>query len=234
MPSFLDRLWISKRPTFKIPSRRSTLPDCQFRLIRPSDFSVCEDIFSLNEPKHFPPSKFGAMEMFKIWLRSGNAAIVVVECDGQVRGLGGISVRRIPALDAGNAWLGFGMIHPEFHGKGLGTALLLCRMSLLPESLLPCTVVMQSAGDSYRFYKQFGFRYIVTAKAESLPPLDFYRVQLMPADRRKCRLALDVLQLDRELLVATLTKNLDQLNVSAGCGDAQPGEPDAQQCAKLA
>lgn len=165
----LNLRWFRKRAAFKLPRRKSPLSGCRMRLIEEADYAACEEIFLLNEPVHFPPARYGAFDLFKAWLRKQESLIVVAERGGLVCGLGGIAVDYVPAEDRRIAWLGFGMVHPDHHGHSIGTALLMCRLSLLPAGHLPMTVCMQSAGAPYRFYKRFGFQRFASAKlAEEL------------------------------------------------------------------
>ena len=55
------------------------------------------------------------------------------------------------------AWLTFGMVSPAYQGKGLGSALVLARLSLLPKPTHAAPVLMTNVESSKAFYARFGF-----------------------------------------------------------------------------
>jgi Acetyltransferase (GNAT) domain len=55
------------------------------------------------------------------------------------------------------AWLTFGMVLPAYQGKGLGSALVLARLSLLPKPTHAAPVLMTNVESSKAFYARFGF-----------------------------------------------------------------------------
>jgi [ribosomal protein S18]-alanine N-acetyltransferase len=219
----LNLRWLRKRASFKLPRRKQPLPACRMRLIEEADYAACEEIFLLNEPVHFPPARYGAFDLFKAWLRQQESLIVVAEHGGLVCGLGGIAVDYVPAEDRRIAWLGFGMVHPDHHGHGIGTALLMCRLSLLPAGHLPMTVCMQSAGASYRFYKRFGFRRFASAKLAEELPLDLYHVPITREDRVFCEDGLAADQVDRTLLIGAKSGRFKALDPPVPTENPMPG-----------
>src|SRR4051794_1743611 len=118
--------WINRlfraRWRFELPPMRSLPPPSVIRPMEVRDRGACETIYRLNEPKRFPPNYF---DLFADKLREGGSSVLVAEIDGVVRGLGAIRIVRYPILDV--ASLTFGMVHPEYQNRGLGTALLLAR-----------------------------------------------------------------------------------------------------------
>jgi len=123
----------------------------QIRAYSQEDFAACCELYTLNEPGRFPP---GCLPNFEETLRKGSALFLIAEKDGKVRGCGGI---RIEATTAGCvAWLSFGLIHPEFQAQGLGTTLLLARLSLLPRYV--AIIGMAPVPASRGFYERFNFR----------------------------------------------------------------------------
>ncbi|MFZ9029601.1 MAG: GNAT family N-acetyltransferase, partial [Crocinitomicaceae bacterium] len=76
----------------------------------------CITVFNSNIPKYFATHE---LEEFTTWLDTGQTdTYYVVKTDGQIVGCGGIY------LDPQNNKAGFawGMIHQDFHNKGLGKA----------------------------------------------------------------------------------------------------------------
>jgi GNAT superfamily N-acetyltransferase len=55
------------------------------------------------------------------------------------------------------AWLTFGMVSPAYQRKGLGSALVLARLSLLPKPTHAARVLMTNVEASKAFYARFGF-----------------------------------------------------------------------------
>jgi predicted N-acetyltransferase YhbS len=187
-----------------------------------TDHATCEEIFRLNAPLHFPPDRGQTFDDFKAWLREESSLIIVAESNGVVQGLGGINVKYFPAEDRRVAYLVFGMVHPDHHRRGIGTALLLCRLSLLSPDHLPMTVCMVSAGMSYRFYKRFGFRYFATTSSAHEAPLDCYHIPLTGADRVRCEYSLATDQVDRTLLIGAKTGRFKALDPPATADSPPP------------
>jgi predicted N-acetyltransferase YhbS len=82
--------------------------------------------------------------------------VLVAEADGRVVATGGIEVLRAKDVEA--AWLSYGMVLPEHQRRGIGTTLLLARLSLLPRVRTRWIVLMASVSGSESFYGRFGFR----------------------------------------------------------------------------
>ena len=53
--------------------------------------------------------------------------------------------------------IAFGMVSPAYQGKGLGSALLIARLSLLPKPIYSVRLFMTNVGASQAFYARFGF-----------------------------------------------------------------------------
>ncbi len=180
--------WFLGPPRFRVPVDAGS-PNFRVRLLRPDDYAICEEIYRLNEVKHFPG---GFLEKFVSALKSPRHVFLVAEVDGRVRAVAGFSM---PAnLSHCITWLAFGMVHPESKGVGLGTTLLLSRLAALPQSHTPCTVVMTSVGGSNTFYERFGFRYFQVPPKFNEYGFDHYRVHLSLGDRIRCEQSLRGIQ----------------------------------------
>ena len=129
----------------------SGIPPCTVRPFSGQDLSACRLLYELNEPGRFPP---GYLDLFIESLESPTQLFLVVEFESQVAAVGGIY--RAPES---RQWcsLVFGMVHPNLHRKGLGTALLLARLSVLEPPTGVWWAGLASAGGSETFFKRFGF-----------------------------------------------------------------------------
>lgn len=90
------------------------------REYRPADESACLDLFDSNRPKYFAASE---RDLFAAYLRRRNRPYFVVEVLGQVRGCGGFHVE-----DHGVSHLDWGMVHADWHRRGVGADLLEWRL----------------------------------------------------------------------------------------------------------
>ena len=165
---------------FKIPERSDPLPKCLFRLYTAADFESCAEIYRLNEPGRFPD---GYYDHFSHWLRNSRSLVLVCEVDGDIRGFGGISMLRTPRDTAA---LAYGMIHPTYHKLGYGTALLLARLSILPEPDEAWYVSMTTVSASESFYSRFGFEGSEWLEEAGIKMVN-YNTFLNAADWQKCR-----------------------------------------------
>lgn len=183
---------------FKGPPRFKLAPSpgglkCRIRLFRAGDRPYCEAIYRLNEAAHFPS---GFFEKFSGTLGAPAHVFIVAEVDGAVRGFAGLSM--VPVLPHCVSWLAYGMVHPQFKRGGLGTALLLARLAALPESHVPCTILMTSVGGSNTFYERFGFRFFGVPAKRNVHGIDHYRVHFTRGDQIRCAQALQTVQVERE------------------------------------
>ncbi len=181
MLQWLKRLF-RNRQRFTFPQSGVLLPECKIRPIRADDISHCEAIYRLNEPSRFPEGNF---DYFSKWIRSNTALILVVEVAGEVRGVGGI--QKMQQDKPKVAWLSFGMIHPSYHRKGFGTALLLARFSTLPMPNEEWWVAMMSVGKSYTFYRRFGFAWYSCHYDGEGNAFDCYQTRILKPEWDACR-----------------------------------------------
>jgi len=99
------------------------------------------------------------MDDYKDSLLERRAYVLVAEHDGKIVASGGLHyfMRRDVAV------LSFGLVHPEFHENGIGTALVLARLALLDPDREACKpyrayrVLIWSVAKSIGFYHRFGF-----------------------------------------------------------------------------
>lgn len=169
---------------FRVPSRSKPVSRCSIRLIADEDTARCEEIYLANEVDYFPE---GFFDSFRHWLRAKDSLQFIAELDGNVVGVGGISLR--DEFWGETAVLEYGMVHPAYARRGVGTALLLVRIAALPKTKLPCKVLMSSAGETVSFYKRFGFVF-VTKQWVNNTLLPFYVANVSRHSWQKARSAL--------------------------------------------
>jgi len=130
-------------------------PDTSLRVYHSADRECCLAIYSENEPGHFPP---GFSDVFEQTLDRPDYLKLVLNVQGRLAAVGAIGLfPRMIGLQ--NVWLAFGMVRPDVHGQGLGTALLLARLAALPEPKLPMKVLLSNVARSESFLERFGFEY---------------------------------------------------------------------------
>ncbi|PWU16339.1 MAG: hypothetical protein C5B50_13740 [Verrucomicrobia bacterium] len=104
----------------------------------------------MNEPGRFPE---GVKQDYEICLKEGRAYILVAEKNGQIIASGGVFY----TIRTNIAGMCFGLVHPDYQGKGIGTSLLLSRLALLNPAEDPQHVVICAVEKSIEFYCRFGF-----------------------------------------------------------------------------
>lgn len=124
-------------------------PLCFRRFVK-EDLPQCRDLYTLNEPGRFPA---GLLEPYERALLNAHCYFLVAESEGQIVASGGIS--HWQRKDA--AVLCYGLVRPSHQGRGIGTALLLARLSLLNPTLPEFHIVLFAVEKSIGFYQRFGF-----------------------------------------------------------------------------
>jgi GNAT superfamily N-acetyltransferase len=126
--------------------------DITLRTFKASDRDECLAIYRANEAGRFPE---GFVSYFEDFLdRADYLKIVLCDKDHPVA-VGGKGLT--PILPSHCGWLVFGVVSPAFHSRGLGTALLLSRVALLPEPSPSVRLFMTNVAKSKGFFARFGF-----------------------------------------------------------------------------
>lgn len=116
------------------------------------DFARCMELYELNAPGRFPSD--GAAG-FQAALRKPGRTTLIATTGPVMIGVGGISVDARPSCYV--AHLSYGMIDPEWHGRGAGTLLLLARVATLPRPTPWGVLKMANVSAAAPFYQRFGF-----------------------------------------------------------------------------
>jgi [ribosomal protein S18]-alanine N-acetyltransferase len=131
------------------------------RTYQPTDKSSCLQVFQSNCPAYFDPLEYA---LFEAWLdqrKQGTPLYSNSECDyyyvmesepGTIVGCGGFYLVK----DKANAQLSWGMIHADFHKKGLGTALFKYRKEIIEKMDPPISLTLGTSQHTYRFYQKMG------------------------------------------------------------------------------
>ena len=122
-----------------------------FRRFDIADLPQCLALYKLNEPGRFPER---VRDHYEECLRSGRTYVLVAEDEGRIVATGGMNIFLKPHI----AVLSYGLVRPDYHGKGIGTALLLARLALLSNKEPVYRVLIFAVRKSFVFYQRFGFR----------------------------------------------------------------------------
>ncbi len=98
----------------------------------------------------------------------------VVEEAGQIVGAGGINY--FP--EAQLARISWDIVHPDFQGKGIGSALLRHRLNLLKKDPAIRQVIVRTSQHVHTFYEKNGFTLEKTAADFWAPGFDLYQMAL--------------------------------------------------------
>jgi predicted N-acetyltransferase YhbS len=148
--SVLDMFFSTKSRFAPRPAR--TLPSAaQIRELRAMDRTTCLELYRANEA----PFPAGFEREFEKFLDNPDYLKLACYLDEKPIAIGGIT--RVPVLRWHDAWLVFGMVRPDFHGRGIGTAILLARLAALPRPSKPLRVLLSNIATSEAFLERFGF-----------------------------------------------------------------------------
>lgn len=178
MASWLEKLF-REHGVFKVPESARNLPTCRIRPYLKTDLEACERIYQLNEGGNFS----GGIDNFRKTLDDGQSFYLVCEEDGVIRSLGGMCVYLHENGEFTNLF--YGLVHPDHHRRGFGTAMLLTRLSLLPPPRDEWQIMMYSVADS--FHRKFGFHPVNEAHDEHHNRMAHLLVHLSQIDIQRAR-----------------------------------------------
>ena len=107
-------------------------------------------ILELNIPEYFHPSEY---DDFQDYLANKLEDYFVIMMDQQIVGSGGLNYPN----DGTAARISWDLIHPEYHGKGLGKELTEYRIKLALENPIISTIRVRTSQFAFRFYEKMGF-----------------------------------------------------------------------------
>ena len=113
------------------------------------DKATVLQLFQLNTPKYFSVNEKNDYVYF---LNHFIENYFVVECAGTVVGCGGFNI----AEDGVTAKISWDIIHPDYHGKGIGTALTKYRIELIKKNPEIKFISVRTSQLVYPFIERFG------------------------------------------------------------------------------
>lgn len=124
-------------------------PTINIRPYHPPDKERLLEILNLNVPKSFAKSE---VEDFSFYLDHEIEKYFVAETGNQIVGAGGINYDE----DGKTGKISWDFINPDFHGLGIGSALLKYRLEILKTEGLE-TISVRTSQLAFRFYEKHGF-----------------------------------------------------------------------------
>lgn len=129
------------------------------------------ELLRLNIPSYFSPSEESG---FIKYLEEERADYFVWEEKNKIWGCAGINY--FP--EKGEARLSWDIIHPSFHGRGLGTSLTNYRIQKINLHPGMHTIRVRTSRQAYQFYLKFGFRLINTERDYWAEGFDLYELEM--------------------------------------------------------
>lgn len=121
-----------------------------------SDKSACLEAFKSNVPQYFTQEEIQDFEDFLLRLENGReqARFYVLEYHGKTIACGGFGDKNRTGVFS----LAWGLVHQEFHKKGLGEKLLLYRLEKIKELKPKFPVIVDTTQYSAGFFEKYGFQ----------------------------------------------------------------------------
>lgn len=140
------------------------------RNYNPTDKLTLLRIIRDNTPAYFAQEE---EQDFSDYLDNEVEAYFVVETDGKIVGCGGVNFDENKTIGI----ISWGMIHPDYHGKKLGGALLQYRLDFLKNTESVKRITVRTSQFVYKFYEKYGFQLIESKKDFWAPGIDMYYME---------------------------------------------------------
>ncbi|WP_221392618.1 GNAT family N-acetyltransferase [Dyadobacter sp. NIV53] len=127
-------------------------------------------LLRLNTPEYFSPDE----EKDLIYYFDNHIEYYfVAETDGVIVGCGGFNMSNDPKK-IGLSW---DIVHPEYQGKGVGSALIKYRIDRIKELGKMQVITVRTSQLAYKFYEKFGFEIKEIVKDYWAAGFDLYRME---------------------------------------------------------
>ena len=143
-------------------------------MIRPykiEDYGALITLLRLNTPQYFAETEEAD---FVKYLEEDAEHYFVLEENEQIIGSGGFNLFK----EEGRAHVSWGMIHPDFQGKGLGKQLTLYRIDQISKNPAIKIIVVRTSQLTYPFYQKLGFKLEKVEKDYWAKGLDLYHMTM--------------------------------------------------------
>lgn len=138
----------------------------------PSDKSEVLQLIKLNTPEYFTVPEH---QQFSDFLDNEIEQYFVIEVDGKILGCGGINTSK----EKRSGVLSWGMIHPDYHQKRLGSKLAIFRIERLKSIPHVDIIEVNTTQKTFGFFKKLGFETTKIEKDYWAEGFDLYRMKLM-------------------------------------------------------
>ena len=135
----------------------------------PSDKAIVMALFCENVPRFFAESEIADLDLY---LDKEIEDYFVIETDGQIAGAGGINYEDETGI------ISWDFLRPSQHGRGLGSALLQYRLSILRRNPGVKRVIVRTSQLTYSFYGKNGFQTVEVEKDFWAEGYDLYLMEL--------------------------------------------------------
>lgn len=129
------------------------------------------DLLRRNTPQYFDPAE---EQDFIKYLDIHVEHYFVVEKDDRIIACGGINYFE----DEGIARISWDMVHPEFHGKGIGTELTQFRINEIKKNPAIRMIIVRTTQLVFPFYEKLGFVLERTEKDFWAAGIDLYQMSM--------------------------------------------------------
>ncbi len=128
------------------------------------------EILRANTPTFFSPEEESGLVYY---LDNEIEEYYVMLVDDQIIGSGGVNYENNRTIGI----ISWGMIHPDYHGKYLGTELLKYRIRQLQKNKTVERITESTSQHVYRFYEKQGFKLLIVVKDYWAQGIDLYEMQ---------------------------------------------------------
>ncbi|RPI16907.1 MAG: N-acetyltransferase [Ignavibacteriae bacterium] len=142
-----------------------------FRKYSASDKYHVLRIFDLNSPQYFGLNE---REPFSEYLDNLPGEYYVIEFAGSIIGCGGITEK----ANSNEVHLSWGMLHPEYHKKGIGKKFAEFRIDKIKQNFPGSICVVETTQKTFKFFEKLGFKLTHTQSNHFAEGLDLYRMEM--------------------------------------------------------